>query len=67
MKLKHLFPEGGCVAVFDDPFTDMDPKRTAQACRLIEDFAKDNQVIFVSCDDKYTQYMNGNVIRMARG
>ena len=64
--LKHLFPEGGCVAVFDDPFTDMDPKRTAQACRIIEEFARENQVIFVSCDDKYTKYMSGNVIRIAR-
>ena len=60
--LKHLFPNGGCTAVFDDPFTDMDPSRTEQACRMIQEFAETNQVIFVSCDDKYKQYLNGHVI-----
>lgn len=64
--LEHLFPDGGCVAVFDDPFTDMDPERTGEACRLLEKFAENNQVIFVSCDGKYTDMMEGNVI-MAEG
>lgn len=64
--LKHLFPEGGCVAVFDDPFTDMDPKRTEQACGLIQEFANNNQVIFVSCDEKYRGYLSGNVIEIER-
>ncbi len=64
--LRHLFPDGGCAAVFDDPFTDMDPKRTSQACNLIEDFARDNQVIFVSCDSKYKDFMKGNLIRIER-
>ena len=63
--LKHLFPDGGCVAVFDDPFTDMDPKRTAQACRLLQSFAENNQVLFISCDEKYTDLLHGNVIQMA--
>ena len=62
--LKHLFPEGGCVAVFDDPFTDMDPTRTEQACRLIQEFAENNQVIFVSCDDKYKKLLTGNIINI---
>lgn len=64
--LKHLFPNGGCVAVFDDPFTDMDPKRTERACRLIQEFSEDNQVIFVSCDEKYEDILTGNLIRVTR-
>ena len=44
----------------------MDPERTKQACSLIEDFAKDNQVIFVTCDDKYEHLMSGSVIRVER-
>lgn len=64
--LKHLFPEGDGVAVFDDPFTDMDPRRVAQACRLIQKFAENNQVIFVTCDDKYKKYLNGNIINISR-
>lgn len=62
--LEHLFPEGGCVVVFDDPFTDMDPDRTRIACGLLESFSEKNQVIFVSCDDKYCELMNGTVIRV---
>lgn len=63
--LKHLFPAGGCVAVFDDPFTDMDPTRTEQACRMLQKFAEDNQVIFVSCDDKYKKLLTGNIISIS--
>lgn len=51
--LEHIFPDGGGLAVFDDPFTDMDPKRVSAACGLIKEFAKKNQVIFITCDDKY--------------
>ena len=64
--LEHLYPEGNAVAVFDDPFTDMDPQRTAEACRLIQQFAQKNQVLFVTCDDKYKTLMNGHVIEMVQ-
>ena len=64
--LEHLYPDGGCVAVFDDPFTDMDPKRTKKACELIQKFAEKNQVIFVTCDEKYKGLLGGNVVEMKR-
>ena len=64
--LEHLYPDGGAVAVFDDPFTDMDPRRTAQACRLLQRFAQRNQVLFITCDDKYTGLLEGNVISMEK-
>ena len=60
--LEHLYPSGGCVAVFDDPFTDMDPTRTGVACRLLQRFAEKNQVIFVTCDEKYRSLLQGNCI-----
>ena len=60
--LKHLYPNGGCIAVFDDPFTDMDPKRTEAACRMIQEFAEENQVIFMTCDDKYKDLLSGNIV-----
>ena len=63
--LRHLYPEGGCVAIFDDPFTEMDPERTRRACKLIEEFSNDNQVIFVTCDEKYLDLMQGNEIRLS--
>lgn len=64
--LEHLFPEGGGLAVFDDPFTEMDEKRVEQSCRLIQKYAENNQVIFITCDSKYRQMMRGNVIHVGR-
>ena len=63
--LKHLFPEGGGLAVFDDPFTDLDPARLSRACALIQEFARQNQVIFITCDEKYRNMLDGNVIELS--
>ena len=65
--LEHLYPEGDGLAVFDDPFTDMDEKRVAQSCKLVQKFAEKNQVIFVTCDPKYQDFLSGNVIAVERG
>ena len=63
--LEHLFPEGGGLVVFDDPFTEMDEKRTRQACKLVQKFADTgNQVIFVTCDNKYRQLLSGKLIEI---
>lgn len=51
--LDQVFPDGGGMVVLDDPFTDMDPKRMAKACSMVERFAQRNQVIFLTCDPKY--------------
>ena len=61
--LDHLFPEGG-VIVFDDPFTDMDADRTAQACKLIQECASRHQVIFLTCREAYIDMLDGNIIRI---
>ena len=60
--LDHLFPEGGGVIVFDDPFTDMDSDRTAQSCELIKECAKKHQVIFLTCREEYVEMLSGNKI-----
>lgn len=60
--LDHLFPEGGGVIVFDDPFTDMDAERTAQSCALIKDCATRHQVIFLTCREEYLSALGGNQI-----
>lgn len=62
--LEFLFPNGDGLAVFDDPFTDMDPSRVAASCKLIQKFAEKNQVIFVTCDEKYEEILSGNVIHL---
>lgn len=64
--LEHLFPNGDGLAVFDDPFTEMDEKRVEQSCRLIQKYAENNQVIFITCDSKYREKMTGNVISVKK-
>ena len=61
--LDHLFPDGGGVIVFDDPFTDMDEERTLQACDLLKECAKRHQVIFLTCKEEYISMLAGNTIR----
>lgn len=61
--LDHLFPEGGGIIVFDDPFTDMDADRTEQSCQLLKECAKRHQVIFLTCREEYLDALCGNYIR----
>lgn len=60
--LDHLFPDGGGVIIFDDPFTDMDADRTAQSCELIKECSKQHQVIFLTCKEEYFEMLCGNNI-----
>lgn len=62
--IEKFFPDGSGLIVLDDPFVNMDPDRTDAACELIKEFAKDNQVIFVTCDDKYEEKLGGNIINV---
>lgn len=62
--LEHVFPRGGGIALFDDPFTDMDPARREQAWALVEQFARDNQVLFVTCDNVYDSLSRHRTIRL---
>ena len=60
--LDHLFPDGGGVIVFDDPFNDMDDERVAQSCKLITECAERHQVIFLTCREEYLSVLNGNKV-----
>lgn len=62
--LDHLFPEGGGVIVFDDPFTDMDADRSKQSCSLIKECSKRHQVIFLTCREEYANMLEGNLIEI---
>lgn len=62
--LDHLFPDGGGMIVFDDPFANMDSERTARSCELVNECAKKNQVIFLTCSESYIDLLGGNLIRI---
>lgn len=60
--LDHLFPDGGGILVLDDPFTDMDAQRTAQACTLVQDCAQRHQILIMTCHEDYCSLLGGNRI-----
>lgn len=60
--LKQVFPSGGGFAVFDDPLVNMDDGRKQRSIELIEEFAKDNQVIFVTCHSEYKADFKGAAV-----
>ena len=65
--LDELFPDGDGFAVFDDSLVNMDPDRTRKACEALKEFAKKNQVIFVTCHPEYVELLGveeKDVIRM---
>lgn len=62
--IEHLFPNGGAVAVFDDPFTDMDSVRTKQSIEIVKEFAKKNQVIFLTCKSEYLEEFKENIVEV---
>ena len=45
-------------------FVDLDPERKQQSVNIIKDFAKDNQVIFTTCDPQTAELLGGNIIRI---
>ena len=62
--LDHLFPEGGGLAVFDDPFTDMDRERMLQACALLKECAQRHQIIVMTCREEYIELLGGHTVRV---
>lgn len=61
--LKHLFDDGGFV-VLDDCLVDLDKGRKRQAIELIQDLAKDYQIIFTTCNPEIASALGGNLIEM---
>lgn len=62
--LDHLFPEGGGIAILDDPFANMDAERTAQSVELVKACAKRHQVIFLTCKEEYCSMLGGSQIKI---
>ena len=58
----HLFPDGNGVVILDDPFTDMDEKRTEKSCELVKKCAERHQVIFLTCKKEIAEMLSGNLI-----
>lgn len=62
--LKHIFSDEGGYVVLDDCLVDLDPDRKTQSIRLINDFAKDYQIIFTTCDPDTANMLGGKLIKL---
>lgn len=62
--LKHIFDGKSGYVILDDCLVDLDPNRKAQSIKLINDFAKDYQVIFTTCDPTTAKMLGGNIINL---
>ncbi len=62
--LKHIFQDRKGYVILDDSLVDLDPKRKEKSVELIQDFAKENQVIFTTCDPETAKMLEGNLIHL---
>lgn len=54
----------GWFCIFDDSLINMDSKREAKAVELIQDFAKNHQVIYFTCKEDMKNKLGGNIIEL---
>lgn len=62
--LKYYYQDESGVIVLDDILLDMDPPRRDGAARLLAEFARDNQVIFTTCDPSIAALLGGTQIKV---
>lgn len=60
--LDFFFPDGGGIIVIDDGLLDMDGTRRANSAKLLRQFARNNQVILMTCDENIADLVGGNRI-----
>ncbi len=61
---KHLLGEAAGFLVMDDPLVSLDPERREAAARLINQFARQKQIIITTCDPETAGLLGGNLIAM---
>lgn len=62
--LKYYYPDESGIVVLDDILLDMDPGRREGAAKLLSEFAKENQVIFTTCDPAIAELLGGYQIKI---
>jgi DNA repair protein SbcC/Rad50 len=62
--LEQIFPVGDGFVVLDDCLVDLDAERRAEAINLIQEYARENQVIFTTCSSETARLMGGTTIQL---
>lgn len=56
---EYLLGDAGGFMVMDDPLTDLDPERKRHAAEMIADYAKDRQLIILTCEPETAKLLGG--------
>ena len=62
--LKYIFKDSSGYVILDDCLVDLDPDRKNMSAKLIKEFAKNNQVIFTTCDPETAKLLGGNILEL---
>jgi exonuclease SbcC len=61
---KRFLKEKEGFVIMDDPLVDLDPDRQSKAADAIKDFAKDKQLILLTCHPSHAQLLGGHQIEL---
>lgn len=56
---EHLRQKGAGFLIMDDPLVDLDPKRKKEAAQVLQNFAKNKQLIITTCDPETANLLGG--------
>jgi len=62
---KRFLKEKGGFVIMDDPLVDLDPNRQSKAADAIKDFAKNKQLILLTCHPSHAKLLSGNQIELS--
>ena len=61
---EYLLAGAGGFMVMDDPLVYLDPERKAQAAAVLQEFAREKQLIITTCDPGTAALLGGNVVEL---
>ena len=62
--VENIYDENGGFMILDDCLVDLDPDRRDAAIEIINEFCKNNQVIFTTCSPDTADMLKGNLINI---
>ncbi len=61
---EYLLEDADGFMVMDDPLVYLDPERKAQAAAVLQDFARQKQLIITTCDPVTAELLGGNIMML---
>lgn len=64
---QHFLEARDGFVILDDPMVDLDPVRQKAASLILQEFAKDKQLIVLTCHPQHAELMGGHLIELGAG